>query len=218
MKYYLLEYSTEKKEIGTYPQTDGYYPNYDVKHANSIINLKSEKLPEFYPDLRFELHNKAKMTDIIKAGNMERANGLLMNHRTYELFKEFCLPESDFFEGFVEKGGKRTTYYWLHLVDQPLSKLDFLKSRFYTIMLIFKKDQDIIIESELDLKLKCESLGKLIFAEKIVLNQNFKDLPYDIFQFPLIQKPNTFFVSEKLANKLIAEKITGIKIIEQSII
>ena len=78
MKFYLLSNSAKKTEVGTYPQTTGLVDGYEEFAENSMVNLNSDEFPNFAPDLRFELEEKAILTDIIRPSNLDYAKGLMM--------------------------------------------------------------------------------------------------------------------------------------------
>jgi hypothetical protein len=218
MKYYILNYSTDKSEIGYYPQTGGYYPEYDIHGNKSMINLKSDCFPDFIPDLRFILDKRAKITDIIKPSNINKAKGLLMNQRTKDLLSLGSFQQSAFYNAIVENQNAKISYYWLHILSQSFDNIDFNKSIFFTTKLAFKKDINIDIYDEVDLKNKIKSLNQLILVEKLVLKKEFLNSNNDIFYFPLIQGNFDFFISDKLAEIITNNRITGIALKEQNII
>jgi len=218
MKYYILNNSTNKSEIGYYPQTGGYYPDYNIVGERSMVNLKSECFPDFLPDLRFILDKRAKVTDVVKASNINKAKGLLINEKTKNLLSTLLLPQSAFYNGFVENNNIKIPYYWFHILSQPFTNIDFSKSIFYTTKLGFKKDTTIDIYDGENLKNRIKELKQLILAEKISLKKEFISLNYDIFYFPLIQGYYDFFISEKLASVINENNVTGVEIIEQNII
>jgi hypothetical protein len=80
MEYYILKNATTRKQVGHYIQTAGWVDGCNINAPNSMANLDSEEFPNFIPDLRFDLEEKAKLTDIVSASNIV-AHGFLINEK-----------------------------------------------------------------------------------------------------------------------------------------
>ena len=89
--YYKLRNAITRKQVGYQFQTTGYIDAYAHYGPNSRIRLEWDKFPDFVPDLRFELHKKSKLTDVVSESNIS-ARGFLINEKVKEIFDECLLP------------------------------------------------------------------------------------------------------------------------------
>ncbi len=148
MKYYLLSHSAVKKIVGDFPQTVSTEV-IDVNNEfepTSRANLTNKHFPTVQPNLEFELSNKAKLTDVISASNIE-ARGLLVNEKVKTILEQFNILNHKFYPGSVTVKGKKTPYYWLHIVNNSLEGIDFEKSKFMEIGFTGRKIGDVEINS-----------------------------------------------------------------------
>lgn len=134
MKYYLLSNSANKNEVGIYPQTTGLVDGYVEFSDNSMVNLTSDELPNFIPDLRFELEEKAILTDIISVSNLDYAVGFFMNEKAKNIFQKFKVITHKYYDGALNVKGKILSYSWLHIVNSSFSGIDFLNSTFSELL------------------------------------------------------------------------------------
>ena len=92
MQWYSISPSTNEKIIGTFPQTDGMGPGYNLRGANSVWNLPNLRKPDFEPDFDcFRLDKKAKLTDVISTAIIN-ACGFIVSDKLKNIFDEFKLP------------------------------------------------------------------------------------------------------------------------------
>lgn len=216
MKYYFLSTSVDEKEIGTYFQTEGLPEGYTSKwydEPDSMTKLVRDSLPDFIPDLKWELKPKAKLTDIISVGNIT-ATGFLMNEKAKAIFQSFNLIDHKFHNATLFVKSQPLHYYYLQLTNGNFENIDIEKSSFCITNAFRLKKNDIIITSYNDLieKQKKLEFGNIISAEKI----HIKNTDFDLFFFPFIH--NDIFVSEKLLNELRKYKITGYRVKGQDIL
>lgn len=215
MKYFLITSATDKKETGVLgPQCMVFPKGYNLQwyeQQNSMTKLNNGAFPQNNPDLLFELDKKANLTDFISQSIIS-ARGFLINEKVKNIFKGFLLPEHKFFQAQVCFQNKVFIYYWLHLLDNNYSNIDYSSSKFYEGITQGWKNVDASIQSLNDI-VNFRKEKKLIFTEKLILNGI---LPYDIFLYSLIHQD--IFVSEKLVQKLIQNKITGYKIYGEGVL
>ncbi|MFM7851644.1 MAG: imm11 family protein [Flammeovirgaceae bacterium] len=211
MKYYLLSHSSEKKEVGDFPQTTD-------KETTSIefssqASLTNECFPEITPALNFELTKKAKLTDVLSASNIQ-ARGLLISEKVKTIFEKFNIMNHKFYPGTVTHKDKKLPYYWLHIVNSSFEGIDFQKSQFMEIGFTGRKVADVEVNSFEDYK--NISKTKMIDAEKLVLTSGFLVNNLDLFFFPNIS--SYLISSERLVIELTNNNITGIRIEEAEFI
>lgn len=212
MKYYILTWTVNKKVIGYYPQTVGNEcidENGDLPpYAKGYIT--NEEFPDQLTNFNFEMHKRAKLTDLVDASNIS-ARGLLVSEKMKNIISEFNILNHKFYPANLEFKGETLRYYWLHIVNTTLEGIDFLNSNFIEVGYTRRKEKDVEINSheEYD-RITCDMM---IDCDKIVLQPSFKE--YDLFFFPCIS--SDLFASERLINALKANKITGIEIEESDI-
>jgi hypothetical protein len=216
MKYYLLSVSTNEKEIGSFFQTEGLPTGYTSKwydEPNSMTKLVDDSLPDFSPDLKWELKPNAKLTDIVSAGNIT-ATGFLMSTKAKTVFQRHNLAQHKFHNSKLIVNNNTIDYYYLQLVNRDFQDINLEESSFSITNAFRMKEDDITIDSYNDLIEKQKSLefGNIISAEKIYLKKD----PFDLFFFPLIH--DGIFASERLLNDIINHMITGYDAKEQHIL
>lgn len=216
--YYKLRNAITRKQVGYQFQTTGFIDAYAHYGPNSRIRLEWDKFPDFVPDLRFELHKKSKLTDVVAASNIS-ARGFLINEKVKEIFDECLLPEHRYYEAtLLNHDGNVLPYYWLHLISNDYKMIDFESS-------IFRKTKDLIKFNSIkedpiypikDLK-DFKDTNSSIFENNIFIVFDVLKIhntqKYDMLHFGDIDV-NSVFISEKLATLLKKAKITGIDIIE----
>jgi len=203
MKYFYLTNSTELEDIKHYPQVDVIYgfPVYDSK-----FNIEKEFIDKGC--LKFD--DNAIPTNLLD--KFPFSNGLILDKRLKELLLKFKIPSHRFHKIKTEFKGEKLEYFWLNFVSST-RHLDLEKSEF-----------EIINSTKFKIigKLKLKSVefyrrieNSLTFEENIrvsrfVLKDSFPNL--DLMSFSELDLG--VFINEKLKDKLIEEKITGIKITE----
>lgn len=213
MKYFIIENSTDEREIGDYPQVMGLPRTKTVawfEQHNSMTNLSNEEIPSYTPDLQFELNKSATLTDVIHTSNV-KAKGLLMSPRTKEVFENFNLGKHKFHKATIIQGRARFEFFFLQPIYRSLNDLNFSKSSFFISNVFRDKIKNVEIQSGKDL-LRAQNnleLGSLISGEKLELHDEAER--FDLFCFPLIH--HGLYVSENLLNKIQSEKISGLEII-----
>ena len=218
MKYYTIDNSIIKKEVGFQFQTSGFIDVESAQGPNSRVNMEYDKNPSFTPDLRFELHEKSKLTDVVDASNIS-ARGFLMNTKTKNILEQCRLFGYKFYDASVlDHDGIVNPYFWMHIISNDYDIIDFKQSvfRVHKFPILLKSDKieempTIFIKDKKDYERK---KNELFFEDKYLVIDVLKIVDtnhFDMIHFGNIDI-NTVFISEKLANLLKKEKITGITI------
>jgi hypothetical protein len=219
-KYYIISNSTDESIIGKkYPQTKGIPQGYTFKwydSENSMTRLTNKEYPNFKPDLKFELEEKAILTDVVSVGNIS-CRGFLLNDKLKPLFETFNIIDYKFYDSELKYQNDWINYFWFHPVKNNLNGVDFYKSKFIITNLAFIKKADVEINSLDDYeKAREENKWKHIRVEKLILTDEFKNKELDLFFFPLIH--SYIFVSDRMVNLIEKNSITGFNIEKQNII
>ena len=219
MKYYRLDNSVNTKEIGRHFLQATFA---DKKTLDSGCSLVRDEFPNFKPDLRFNLKKGSKLTDVINS--CVEVPGFTINERVKNIFEQCKLPEHRYYEAKVKDlKGVIHPYYCLHILPNDYSMIDFDKT-------IFKKTEEPMktwpelafsnvkkIKNALEIQIKdLEELEK--YKEEFFPNDLYVVLDvlriHDSEKYDMLFLPDvdvcTKYISEKLANMLKSEKITGI--------
>lgn len=213
MQFLVLKSATEKKIIGNqYPQiqTMGGTVNRDAQ--DSIYNVYSNKFPDFTPNLNhFILHANARLTDALSAAMI--SYGFIVNEKVKAIFEQYKLPQHKFYPATVKHNEKiYNNYYWFFFISDVLDFIDYDKTSFFITDLVDNKIEDCkSIKSSMDIKkLKDALIGKgYINAEIIYLKESIS-ISYDLFKITLGDYRT--YISEKLNEDLINQKVTGFDI------
>lgn len=213
MKYYTIDNSIIKKEVGFQFETSGFIDVESAQGPNSIVNMEYDKNPSFIPDLRFKLHEKSKLTDVVDASNIS-ARGFLMNTKTKNILEQCRLFGYKFYDASVlDHDGIVNPYFWMHIISNDYDIIDFKQSvfRVHKFPILLKSDKieempTIFIKDKKDYERK---KNELFFEDKYLVIDVLKIVDpnhYDMIHFGNIDI-NTVFISEKLANLLKKRKL-----------
>ena len=149
-------------------------------------------------------------------GNIQRS-GWVINQRLLEIFKQFNIGDYKTYKiRVVYKGTSYDNYVYFHFFNYADKYVDYSKSKYYTQFRFDNETRKLIdISSEEELKSKDAQLRKssntdiCIYPKELFLTENNLDL----FAF---NKSRFYkhFISKRLADKLIAEKVTGYEIFQ----
>jgi hypothetical protein len=219
MKYYRLENSVNTKEIGRHAIQLDFA---DKKTMDSCWSLVNDEFPDFKPDLRFNLEKGSKLTDVVSSG-VDVPN-FMINERVKNIFEQCKLPEHRYYEATVtDHKGVVHPYYCIHILPNDYSMVDFDKTIFKKTEEPMKIWPDSVFSNVKEIKDAPE-----IQIKSLEEKEKFKDefFPNDLYvvldvlrihdseKYDMLFLPDvdvtTKYISEKLANMLKSEKITGI--------
>jgi hypothetical protein len=207
--YYTIKKSTGK-EIGS------VFPQVSCLTQELAHSIKFTEFVNFDTELLFVLQPGAKLTDVLSQAAIS-ANGLLISHRFKVLLDKFQLMQHKFYRTTIITTESQEIYYWLHFVDTSYkNKIDYEQSVFYWTKSTFKKD--IIKLASYDEYLELKKQNGILWgvkAEKIKLDQSF-DKPLDMFS--CLPFDLGIYISAKLYDALLEQKITGINIQESELL
>ena len=218
MKYFRLENSVNTKETGRNAIQLTFA---DKKTMDSCWGLVDEEFPNFKPDLRFDLEKGSKLTDLVSSG--VDVPGFMINERVKNIFEQCKLPEHRYYEASVkDHKGVVHPYYYLHIMPNDYSMVDFDKTIFkkteepmkiwpelaFQNVEEIKKAPEIQIKNVAEMKKYEDEFFPNLYVVLDVLRIHDRE-KYDMLYFPDVDV-NTKYISEKLANMLKSEKITGI--------
>ena len=218
MKYYRLENSVNTKETGRNAIQLTFA---DKKTMDSCWSLVDEEFPNFKPDLRFDLEKGSKLTDLVSSG--VDVPGFMINERVKNIFEQCKLPEHRYYEASVkDHKGVVHPYYYLHIMPNDYSIIDFDKTIFKKTEEPMKIWPELAFQNVEEIKNAPEIRIKNVAEMKKYEDEFFPNLyvildvlrihdceKYDMLYFPDVDV-NTKYISEKLADMLKSEKITGI--------
>lgn len=219
MKYYRLDNSVNTKEIGRHAIQLDFA---DKKTMDSCWSLVNDEFPDFKPDLRFNLEKGSKLTDVVSSG-VDVPN-FMINERVKNIFEQCKLPEHRYYEATVtDHKGVVHPYYCIHILPNDYSMVDFDKTIFKKTEEPMKIWPDSVFSNVKEIKDAPE-----IQIKSLEEKEKFKDefFPNDLYvvldvlrihdseKYDMLFLPDvdvtTKYISEKLANMLKSEKITGI--------
>lgn len=158
-----------------------------------------------------------KLDDCLgELGNIDNS-GWVINQRLLELLKQFNIGEYRTYKiRVVYKGTSYDNYVYFHFFNYADQYVDYSKSKFYTKDGFDDKTRKLIdISSAEEFKSKDEKLGRYtgvdisLYPKELFLTENNLNL----FKFDELRFYN-YFISKRLAEKLIAEKVTGFEIFQ----
>ncbi len=220
--YYFINFSTDLKIIGHYPQVEhiSHECHLSLSSPHSLKNIVSWKFPDKAPMLDYLiLHKKAKLTDVLSFG-MISAQGFLVSERFKEILEQLHLMPHKFYPAKIEYKGTFFNYFFLHLVSSSYDIIDFQKSKFYISDIGLSKVGDIKFENEENFLLKKKNLilneSKSIRAQKLYFRNEFENNPIDMFYFTGLHFE--VFISQKIKSAIEVMEVTGLNIKNQDII
>lgn len=191
------------KEVGTiYPQA------HCLTQKEAAHRLRHAMLPDFLPELRFELNKGAKLTDLLSEVAI-MAHGVLISERMKKWVASFNLGQHAFYPTRVfTRDGQEHPYFYLQILPIPFEALDFAQSEFI-IKDLSAPTKNIAISSYEEYLVQKEELGHMrrIKIKQAVLSHAF-DRSLDLFAIPVLD--GRLLVSEGLNDGLAKEGFTGI--------
>ena len=207
MKYYYLNNSTELDDICFYPQTK-------IINGTTVFEGKPNYDQNFIEKGEIEINSKAIQTNLLDKSPIGK--GLIIDKKLRDILLEFSMPAHRIHKIPTTHNSIELEYFWLSFVssnrhiDYEKSEFEiFNSSKFRVLGKLQLKSIDFYhrISSSLTFD-ENTRISKLVFKDSFPKN--------DLINFEKIRPGE--FISERLKDKLIDEKITGIKITEAEII
>lgn len=211
-RVFYLDRTSDTKEIGPYyPQCKGLIKEYINTTQNSIMNFANYKgrKVDFIPNLDgISIYKSTKLTDVISCA-LGPGNDLIISKRFFDLLKNFNTSPVQYFNCTIYKGEDKIKYVWLHFIYELEKVVDYKRSLLTHPNDSLSEDIKMVTDYEkyrefYDTK---DKYG-LVKAKKVVI----KNLNMD---FLVIGQYNQkVYISEKLRDAIVRNKITGIDIRE----
>ncbi len=180
-KYYILKPAVDTPETGSaYPAVESY-DDYDFNAPNSVHKLTFREFPGFEPDIRFKLKPGAKLTDMLSQAAIS-AHGFLINEKLKNVFSSLNIVPHKFYKAYIEDSkGTIHNYYWMHIVWEDFSIIDWDKSLFFYAHYEDKIKLNFSSVSKYQNKKKELGMFTPIQVERLYL----KSVDFDLFVHPL---------------------------------
>lgn len=203
-KYYIISPAVGTSQTGSaYPAAESY-DNYDFNAPNSVHKLTFREFPKFIPDIRFKLAKRAKLTAMLSQAAIS-ANGFLINGKLKSTLERFNIVPHRFYKATIEdlKGGSHD-YFWMHLVWEDQSIIDWSSTRWFYM----HREEKVIldIKSVTDYQNKRKELG--MFTPIQMDNVHFKPSSLNMILHPIHAH---ILVDDALKNELLEGTYTGIQ-------
>lgn len=205
-QYYILKPSLDEKETGkVYPAVISY-PDYDFDGPRSIYKIRSDQFPDFVPDLRFKLARGAKLCDMMTEA-ASSFTGLLISTNIFKILNDFYICPHRYYDVMIETKTGVEKYYFIHFVwNEGVNNIDYKNSEF-VISEFGNITNSIKIISFEELLSKQNEIGR--FKMISFTKTKYYSSPFDLFINPINLK---IIITEKIKQKLIEEKISGLNI------
>ena len=204
-KFYNIKPAVGTKETGNGYPAAKMVSGYSFSAPDSVHRINNYSIPDFVPNISFELAKGAKLCDMMTESAMP-VFGFLISKRFKVFLQKFNLGNHIFLTGSVKDGIQKHEYYWLYLLwDERPNNINFNDSSFY------KKKYDanlgeLNISSIKDFKRTKEEIGSRysIGYNPLVLVK-FPEL--DLWPVPF---KGDIVVSSKLKQEIENSEFTGI--------
>ncbi|HVG17078.1 MAG TPA: hypothetical protein VM935_19050 [Chitinophagaceae bacterium] len=212
MKYYKLEFSLDKKEIGDYPQIQKFIKGYNPNKQESC-----SQIARFYfgikPDVEVDfnclgLSSKAKLTDYLSASYLNALTGLLISRKLCDFLSGLRIPDNISYQAHVYQNEKLISdnYLWMHFINSYPELINYSKSDFFLdhSEANFKK---VDITSFDEYKALQDKVRYKVNSNKLVVKKEFDDR-FDLLRIGVVR--NETYVTEIVKDEMVAKEFTGI--------
>jgi len=184
-QYYIIKPAVDTPETGNaFPAAESY-DNYDFNAPNSVHKLNFREFPDFVPDIRFKLAKGAKLTDMLSQAAIS-AHGFLINEKLKNVFEQFNMVPHKYYPASIEDHhGNFHQYFWLHLVWENTSIINWASSLFFYAN--FEEKRKLSFKSIEDYNLKKKELG--MFVPIQIEHIELINVNYDLFVHPFQALP-----------------------------
>jgi hypothetical protein len=230
MKFYELTYFEDDSQKN--PSIQDFRSGYDTDAVNSATKIHHFQKIDFVPDLDFVLDKEGKATDLF-AVSFVGSDHIFASERLYGILNRHNILVHQRFEAVVRATGKLLPYHFLHfyfrfdsdendVVDLELTKFVAKKPSFpLSLMATPTEEEGVVGEFQVRSWREYHELRdreENDFTHKVVLPSDTLHikkaslLALDLFFISLGNFGEQFIISERLAQALIDESVTGVKI------
>jgi len=212
MRYFKLEFSLDKKEIGEYPQIQKFKKGYNANKQEScsqIARYYFGKRPDVEIDFDgLELANKAKLTDYLSSSYLNALTGLLVSDNLYNFFSGLQMASHiSYLSRIYQKGDLISeNYRWVHFIESYPEIINYSKSDFFLdhSEVNFKK---LSIRSFVEYKNEQEKVRYKINSHRLLLKKELA-IKFDILRIGVVK--NETYVKETVKNEMVNHGFAGI--------
>jgi hypothetical protein len=193
------------------PQVMNMGPGYNWDAADSITALSTNAPLSVSPNFHaFHLDPETRLTDVISQAYIF-TRGILISERFWRTLEGFVTQAHQSYAADVVFRGKTSPYYWLHMTEELENRIDYANSDFYIEPTLGGAAESVTLADRqaldaLSRRLVDEGIGSLR-PRRITFVSGTP--AYDLFCLQFTSC--TFFASARLADRLSADKLTGLE-------
>jgi hypothetical protein len=211
--FWVISESAGTVESGTYPQVESLNPTESHK-------LRYNEMPQDSVNLGiYTLNEGAKLTDFLSCAALA-ADGFLISKKAKAVLEQYNLGNSKYFSATIVKNTDSLEYFWLHLVTDQSTNINYDSSTFYIQRGLVDPDQEAVkIRSLTEFRKKSQELmdewlnkgGQHLSLKikEIYLKDSF-DRTLDIFGFAKMNLE--LYISKRLREAIKDNGLTGMDI------
>lgn len=215
MKYFQIEYSTDLKIIGSYPQVQNsvIVPLGEVEkmgkiHFRQVNPFSSLPANIYFP--AFQLSRRAKPTDLLSVVSLA-SMGIVISNKFKSILEPHIDDDSSFFPiDVVNAKGQQLQYWLLHIPKSSTHFIDFPNTEVWRLKGIWEKDERLEVNSDEEFKLfkkrfippeACIQIEKACFIPNIESH---------VFSIDELANGKAYILSEILMLEAINSEISGV--------
>jgi hypothetical protein len=212
MKYFKLESSLNKKEIGNYPQIQDFKKGYDDDRKEScsqIARYYFGKRPDVEIDFDcLELANKARLTDYISSSYLNSLAGLLVSDNLFSFFSGLRVVSYISYKAPIYQKGNLLSadYRWIHFIERYSEMINYPESDFFLDNSEVRRKK-ISIRSFAEYENEQDKAQYAINSERLVLRKEIAE-KFDVLRIGVVRDET--YVTETVKNEMINKGFTGI--------
>jgi len=211
MKYFKLDFSLDKREIGNYPQIQNFKKGFDddkKESCSQIARYYFGKKPDLEIDFDcLELAKKARLTDYVSSSYLNSLTGLLVSDNLFSFFSGLRLVSYISYKAPIYQKGNLLSadYRWIHFIEKYSEMINYPESDFFLDHpeARFKK---LLIRSFAEYKIEEDKTQFAINSKRLVLKKEHAD-KFDVLRIGVVK--NETYVTEIVKNEMINKGFTG---------
>lgn len=211
MKFYRIQNSTNLKEVGMVPQrgemSDGLHMD-DPRHLFNQPDIGALSEEVYVPS--FRLRSKAKLTDVI---SFPINSDWIVSERFKSTFEAEEIDNVQFIPIYIFKKDEAHQYFLLRALKVCMECIDFSNTTISIMKTTWEEEKRIQVKDLNEFQILVEST-RLPQSIKISAFKISEKCNYDFIRLDYTYGVPTFFISERLKEILLQNKITGIRYME----